>query len=240
MIVGRSSEESARIVNRVMAKREFDWAEIMERAGLGAPKTVYLSSTTQEILLDALAQALQSWRWQDTTEFDDIEASVSNAIVEIQVEAMIGMIVYVAGSTPDNALYCDGAEYDRVDYPVLYERLDEQFILDANRFVVPDLRNLFVRGDGDNGIGDLVGSDEITLTVGQMPAHSHTSPPHTHSESGAIMNLDLEDIGVPDAGASAVPLTTGATAVSIDSTGDDEPHDNIPASYTLRPCIVAL
>lgn len=104
---------------------------------------------------------------------------------------MIGEVKAVALATlPGHLLECDGATYNRVDYPDLYALLDPALIVDANQFTVPDLRGIAVIGAGlynpgavTYAVNDLVGARRHTLETAEMPAHSHTSDPHGHTAS---------------------------------------------------------
>ena len=52
----------------------------------------------------------------------------------------------------------------------------------------PDLRNRFVVGVGDTySPGDTGGSENVTLTVQQMPTHTHTQNPHNHIFNGTTL-----------------------------------------------------
>lgn len=182
---------------------------------------------------------------------------------------MIGAVFpYVTTNPPPNALPCDGTLYNRVDYPTLYEKLPTALQVDASTFRTPDLRGRFVlAADGYNVPLDEGGVDEVTLTVGQMPEHLHTSPPHGHTNlphdhaspphfhsevipTPTVINGGLE---APAAGAVPTPAVTGAasaiispntisigeTAVIIDAAGGGEAHTNMPPFVALNYCVVA-
>jgi len=149
---------------------------------------------------------------------------------------MIGSIHPLATAVvPFGWLECDGTTYARTDYPALYAALHPGFIVDADFFVVPDLRQRTVFG-ADDVNGPLMtltgGSSEVTLDISELPVHSHpgvphdhtspphshTSPGHTHNESGVLEALATVGEGVPTSGGQPIPATTGATAVTIDAT----------------------
>jgi hypothetical protein len=48
------------------------------------------------------------------------------------------IILYATESTPQGTLPCDGATYNRVDYPELYAALNSIYIIDADTFVTPN------------------------------------------------------------------------------------------------------
>lgn len=138
----------------------------------------------------------------------------------------VGMVIFSAASVaPSGTLLCDGATYQRVDYPELYSALDATFIVDADNFQVPDLDRVFIMGDIANA-GETGGADSVTLDVSQMPAHTHTDntvEPIASAVLGTLAGIANE--------APAVVLTG--------STGGGQAHENRPPYLTLYPLIIA-
>ena len=95
----------------------------------------------------------------------------------------------------------------------------------------PDLRGKFVvgyhDGDSDYDVGDTGGAASVTLTVDQMPAHSHTattkgtSGSHSWTQFGAGRN----DWNYPGENSRGSATTA--------STGGDAAHENRPPFYAL-------
>jgi len=179
---------------------------------------------------EEIATAMQTMFWQ---------------YVETDVACMIGAILpYATDTTPDGTLYCDGATYQRVDYPALYAELASVFIVDADSFVVPDLRGRAVIGDGTGSglsarnVGDSLGEETHVLSTAELASHSHSTLPHTHTEGIALPALaTLAAVPIP----SAVPGigVTGLSGVTVNSTGNDTAHNNMQPSFALRYCIIA-
>jgi microcystin-dependent protein len=98
---------------------------------------------------------------------------ISNNFFEC--EGMIpigGLIPYTSQTQPADFLLCDGSQYLRVDYPELYALLDPVFIVDPDNFVVPDLRERMVIGDGTViSFGTAAGNQTHTLGVNELPDH---------------------------------------------------------------------
>lgn len=161
---------------------------------------------------------------------------------------MIGTIVAIATTDPPNGtLLCDGSTYDRVDYPDLYSVLLPAYQVDADHFTTPDLRGQtligapFTVGATTYNAGDMLGEYEHTLTVGEMPSHSHDNLPHDHAESGAVSSVAAPPVPpaiVPSA--IATPLVTAPAIITISNTGGDAPHNNVQPSTALQYAIVAL
>lgn len=146
---------------------------------------------------------------------------------------MIGAVVPCACSTtPTGTLECDGAQYARVDFPDLYRALADTFILDADNFVVPDLRHRTIGGIGQAGgsgltweIGDTFGEEVHTLTETEIPGHTHT-------EITAVASVINGGVEAP--AAAAVP-GTGITG----SAGGGQSHNNLQPTMALRYVIIA-
>lgn len=208
---------------------------------------VFLDAWSISVLGSMLSQGMPLWFWMNdqhplsVSEQDDLEAKLAQTGNQL-MQSLVGMIMPVATAVaPAGTLVCDGATYLRADYPNLYDVLDAAFILDADSFVVPDLRDRFVMGTSATNVpGATGGSATITQTEAQMPAHIHTSPPHVHTEiiaSPALVTVGLE---LPTPSATPAASTTGATAVTIDSAGGGEPMTITPPFVALMYVLVAL
>lgn len=208
---------------------------------------VYLDAWSIGAVLSMLDYGSALYLWTNdqfpltTVEIDDLQAKLAEAQNQL-MQQFVGLILPVATATiPNGTLLCDGTAYLRVDYPNLYAALDAAFIVDADNFVVPDLQDRFIMGaSGTHPIGTPGGADTVTQTVDQMPAHFHTTQPHSHTESaaaGTIVSVGLEP-PVP----AAVPAigSTGLTTVTVDNTGGGQPIDILPPFLALRYVVVAL
>lgn len=140
----------------------------------------------------------------------------------------IGAITPYAGTAaPDGWLMCDGAQYARVDYPLLYAALDGVFIVDADYFRVPNLDGRFVAGAGSTyPVGATGGADSVTLTINEIPAH-------THQYDKPTFNIDVESVGTPDPTGVGEPQLPTSTS----STGGSAAHENRPP-YTAMTMII--
>ena len=75
-------------------------------------------------------------------------------------------------------LLCDGSEIDLRDYPLLYDLIGVQFGAGSNQwmFKLPNpLNNVIgiVSEKDDHYLGDVDGSENITLSYSQLPSHYH-------------------------------------------------------------------
>jgi microcystin-dependent protein len=201
------------------------------------PMTASLSPDTLAVLFFTGTYLQEKRNWYnpenplDTItdeEWDTIEAMVANALKELMTN-MIGQVIdVVTAAYPPNVLPCNGSTYNRVDYPLLYASIDTAFIIDANTFIVPDLRDKVTIGEsGTRATGDTGGEEEHTLTVPEMPSHSHSySVPD-------IPTLVFEPGEVPVPTADLFPSSTG-------STGGDGAHNNMQPYLVCKKGIIAF
>lgn len=162
---------------------------------------------------------------------------------------MLGAILpYATTTPPDYTLPCDGSSYTRIAYPQLYAALSSAYITDADNFITPDLTGRAIIGAGagvdltERLMGESGGTEAHTLIVAELPAHDHTTDPHQHFYDKPVLNLDLEAPGAPDIlalGQPFVPTLTSSEGVTVNITGEDQPHNNMQPFHTLRYCIVA-
>jgi microcystin-dependent protein len=124
---------------------------------------------------------------------------------------------------PSGWLALDGSTYDEVDYPELYARLDGVFKNEiAETFTLPDCDGVSISGSGvAMDLGDTGGSDSVTLSIAELPSHSHSYIPVT-------LDIDIKTVGAPNisAGAPGAPIQTGLT-------GSGDAHENRPPYLTL-------
>lgn len=87
-----------------------------------------------------------------------------------------------------------------------------------------DLRHKFVLGAGPNHpVGETGGSEEVTLTVDQMPVHQHELTGFPNKITSASYSSSLTPISVKN----------GSTAKETSSVGSSQPHPNMPPYYAL-------
>lgn len=173
---------------------------------------------------DAIAQLTIENNWVEAGDaVDGIVEECFDALDSWYLSQMfVGQVSSFLGVLPPFWLALNGDVHDKVDYPELWEALDNQY-KDATTLTLPNLSDLFlvVAGDGAYSLGDSGGEDSHTLTTAEMPGHTHTyTPPE--------MTIDLKAPGAPDilAARLGTPTTTG-------STGDDDPHENRPPFHAM-------
>jgi microcystin-dependent protein len=209
-----------------------------------------MTAGVYSLTAEALAVLFYMWNYMDRTstwrkslgeeitpeESDIIDALIGDTMRQIMTP-MVGQITaFITLEPPPNVLPCDGTTYLREDYPMLYDVIDAEFILDADTFYVPDLSDQTIIGASDtfpfNATG---GAIEQGLTTAQLPAHNHTDAGHAHSEITAVPSSVLPgEIPVPIPTAVPGIGSTGTGFASIGNTGDGEPHNNMQPYRALR------
>ncbi len=208
---------------------------------------LFLSPWQYIAVLSILAQASPLYFWKDSqepltpAETDDLQAKLDQAQSEM-MRSIVGLIMPAVTSTPPyGTLLCDGTSYARADYPDLYDALDAAYIVDASTFITPDLRDQFVLAAGPTYAANSTGGAAThTQTVAEMPAHSHTTTPHSHAEITALPTPITIGAGVPAPSAIPGVGTTGLSGVTVDNEGGGAAMDILPPYYALRYVVVAL
>nr|DAR27460.1 MAG TPA: tail collar domain [Caudoviricetes sp.] len=199
----------------------------------------------------------EQYSWSDFREIPDIqELMAKNAALEEAIAKLtpppLGIVQMWAGSKiPEGYLLCEGQQLKQSEYPELYAALGTTFnsaySADGTRysttsgyFRLPDLRGRFVVGyhvsDRDYSIyGAVGGSKQHTLTVNQMPVHSHPFKDYYYPESHVGQNSDAiitnDKIGSSDTDYDNNRLCYYKH--DTESKGGGQPHENRPPYYVL-------
>lgn len=125
-------------------------------------------------------------------------------------------------------LYCNGDEKLGTDYPALAALLvtgaTSKFgAASVGNFKLPDLREKFPLAVGaSHAIGTSGGAETVTLTIGQIPAHTHdVQIPEDNGGADNVQSLALQG----DIASSLHTFTT-------DSKGGSGSHTNMPPYVT--------
>lgn len=153
-------------------------------------------------------------------------------------EPFIGEIKMVGFNfAPQGWAFCDGALLSIQQNSALFSLLGTYYGGDGrSTFGLPDLRGRVPIHQGQGPglsqyvLGELAGSETVTVTPGQMPAHNHlieaaSDPGNTRSAGGAVLAKEA-------AGQTAVYNTTAAAGTPLRSdsmtmSGGNQPHPNV-------------
>lgn len=151
---------------------------------------------------------------------------------------------------PEGWVVCDGAILPINQYQALYSLLGYQFGGDGmTTFALPDLRGRVPVASGENynyryGIKD--GAESVTLTVSQMPAHTHrVAALGSQADSVAPGGGFPAHVGVPPDQSPSPPLynqynaaaVTALSPATIGSTGNTAAHENRQPTIAMVYCI---
>jgi microcystin-dependent protein len=163
-----------------------------------------------------------------------------------------GTVVTFGGANiPSGWLACDGSQLDGTmpKYAALYAAIGTVYGGDAmaSKFNLPDLRGRVAMGDGAGSgltarsLGQTFGEESHTLTVDEMPKHTHdlylNSPGMGPSQG--FWNLNWNTVGVFP-GEASPPPTMGAgyqNFMEIQSAGGGAAHNSVPPTLVLKHII---
>lgn len=182
----------------------------------------------------AISELSKTYNWEQfgTITPDEIAPAMLDLYIDYEEStgmSFVGMIFpYVSTTAPTNCLFCDGATYLKADYPELATVLTGTALdLNATQFKVPDFStsSRFPRATPTHAnIGNNGGNGQVTLAVGNLPAHSHSV-----AGFGAAVFTP----------AGAVPVTIPGLPTVTGNTGAATPFSIIPLNVMCAFMIVA-
>lgn len=150
-------------------------------------------------------------------------------------EPFLGEIAMVAFNfAPKNWAFCNGFILPIASNTALFQLLGTTYGGNGSTtFALPDLRGRvpihFGQGAGLSArvMGERSGQENVTLTVAQMPSHTHTA----HADAGTGVS-DQPNGRYLARNAASIPMfgnTPGASlgAAALDNTGGSQPHSNM-------------
>ena len=164
------------------------------------------------------------------------------------MEPYIGQITMFAGNfAPRGWAFCDGQLLPISSHTALFSLLGTIYGGDGRTsFALPDLRGrLPVHAGNSPGltqklIGQKGGTENVTVTVNQMPVHTHTPQATNTPGSGS------DPTGAVPAGATGGSYYTAAApaqemnASAVSSVGSGQPHSNMQPFLGIHFCIALL
>lgn len=149
---------------------------------------------------------------------------------------------------PQGWLFCQGQTLQISQYSALYALLGTTFGGDARTtFCLPDLRGRVPIGAGQSqssnySIGQVGGTETVTLTAAQMPAHNHPIPASSDTAASTGVpgpdkylalaqtpeRTEITIYGSPASG------TANTTIKPTNNNGGSQPHENRPPYLALN------
>lgn len=186
----------------------------------------------------ALVEMTKRWNWEAFGEVAPEEAA-ETAKIMLEEYLMsdfktVGILQpIIAQQPPEGALWANGDIHQRADWPDLYDVLANQLptlIISETAFNVPDLRGLFLLPGDDYAVA---GNASVTLTIDNLPSHSHTTVPHSHSVMSVIPFPDLAG-ELPTGGLAQSIASTSAETVVVNATGGGQSFSILPPHLVTR------
>lgn len=154
----------------------------------------------------------------------------------------VGEIRMFAGNfAPAGWMFCEGQLLPISEYETLFNLIGTTYGGDGqSTFALPDLRGRVPIHFG-NGftLAETGGVEDVTLTVSQIPAHSHpflaTTNPGTTTNPNPNLPADSPNVGLYIEDVTAVNLN----AQAISSVGGSQPHTNFQP-YLCVDFIISL
>lgn len=134
---------------------------------------------------------------------------------------------FLGATTPQGYLFCEGQLLDKSKYPELYSICGDLFgESTTTQFYLPDLRGRVIAGYDENDtsfntIGKLLGEKSHTLTVNEMPSHSHTGTSGDWGYASGSYGVMTNKAG-------------SGSGVSTNATGGGQAHNNIQPTLVLK------
>nr|WP_294809871.1 tail fiber protein [uncultured Sphingomonas sp.] len=154
----------------------------------------------------------------------------------------VGEIRMFAGNFPPAGwMFCEGALLPISENETLFQLIGTTYGGDGqSTFALPDLRGRVPLHQGNGFIlAETGGAEEITLTVNQIPSHTHTLMASLNVTSSATpTNTVIGKSGSIDAFINAQP-TDPLNALSVTSIGNNQPHTNMQP-YLCIDFIISL
>jgi microcystin-dependent protein len=157
----------------------------------------------------------------------------------------VGEIRMFAGNfAPAGWFFCEGQLLPISENETLFQLIGTTYGGDGqSTFALPDLRGRIPLHQGNGFVlAETGGAEEITLTVNQIPAHSHASLATTNSASGTVPSANV--VLAPSSLATITPYGSDAPQTnlnpsSISSVGGSQPHTNFQP-YLCVDFIISL
>lgn len=156
----------------------------------------------------------------------------------------VGEIRMFAGNfAPAGWMFCEGQLLPISENETLFNLIGTTYGGDGQEtFALPDLRGRLPLHQGNGFIlAETGGAEEITLTVNQIPAHSHAALGSTNTGTGTapLNNVLCNLAGATNSGYGTDNPKTNLSPQSVSSVGGSQPHTNFQP-YLCVDFIISL
>lgn len=138
--------------------------------------------------------------------------------------------MFGADRDPEGWLRCDGRVLQRSAYPALFAAIGTIYgSTNSGDFRIPDIRERSVVGTGTKyHVGDRGGNTTVTLSIAQMPAHTHEIGESSDQSKRFQARTSNQDIGIGTSGYTYLTSTgtsSNERSPIAASTGGSQPID---------------
>lgn len=164
------------------------------------------------------------------------------------MDPILGQIIMFAGNfAPRGWALCDGQLLAISSNTALFSILGTTYGGDGRTtFALPDLRGRFPMHPGTGPglslrrLGERGGSETSTLTVNNLPSHTHAATLHASGNPADTANPAAANLGVAEAYSMQAPsVDLAADAITTANTGGGQNFDNMPPFNNIN-FIIAL
>ena len=154
------------------------------------------------------------------------------------------IVMYGAERDPEGWLRCDGRLLDRNAYAKIFAIIGTtNGFTNSSNFRLPDIRDRSVVGSGTKySIGDKGGNYTVTLSINQMPAHTHQIGEVEDPDRRFQSRTSGQDIGIGSSGYTYLTSTgnnAGGRSPIATTVGGSQPVD-IRDPYVAFPYIIKV
>ena len=147
-------------------------------------------------------------------------------------QPFVGEIRMFAGNFPPNGwMFCEGATIPIAENDVLFTLIGTTYGGDGQEtFQLPDLQGRIplhqgTAPEGTYQMGEKAGTESVTLTVQQIPAHTHRLT--ASGEAGSTSNAANALVATGPTVYRPAPAVAPMAPASITAQGGSQPHDNM-------------
>ena len=162
------------------------------------------------------------------------------------MEPFLGSLMIFAGNfAPRGWAFCNGQLLSIAQNTALFSLLGTTYGGDGvTTFALPDLRGRapihFGQGPGLSNyvLGEASGTENVTLVISNLPAHSHTVNASIRGDGSRSPTNNLLASPAPDTNLyTATAADTTMNPTMIGPTGGSQPFNNMQPFLTLNYCI---
>ena len=144
--------------------------------------------------------------------------------------------MFAGNFAPMNFGFCDGSLLPISQNDALFTLLGTTYGGDGqNTFALPDLRGrLPIHQANTHPVGSLGGSETVTLTVNQLPVHTHSMACTVGAASAVTTPAGNVPLDWSDYQFSSQAANTTLNSGTITPTGGSQPHNNMPPVVVIN------